>query len=49
MKIKKIFKKLLLIIFAILLLVMLTGCANVSYEVKLQKDGSRRNIIHYWI
>ncbi len=37
---KKTLKSLFLLVCLSLLLIVLTGCANVNYEIKLEKDGS---------
>ena len=37
---KKTIKTLALIVITIVTLLTLTGCANVNYEIKLNKDGS---------
>ena len=37
---KRILKSIILVVVSVFLLLGLTGCANINYEIKLEKDGS---------
>ena len=37
---KRTLKSIILVVVSVFLLLGLTGCANINYEIKLEKDGS---------